>query len=52
LPSNATQRLLNRPVVVGHSWGTLVALALALDHPDAVGGLVLPSGHDKPTLAA
>ena len=38
-----------RPVVVGHSWGTLVALALALDHPDAVGGLVLLSGYYKPT---
>ena len=40
---------LERPVVVGHSWGTLVALALALDHPDAVGGLVLISGYYKPT---
>jgi pimeloyl-ACP methyl ester carboxylesterase len=40
---------LDRPVVVGHSWGTLVALALALDHPDAVGGLVLLSGYYKPT---
>ena len=40
---------LERPVVVGHSWGTLVALALALDHPDAVGGLVLLSGYYKPT---
>ncbi|WP_084689624.1 alpha/beta fold hydrolase [Sphingomonas changbaiensis] len=32
-------------VVVGHSWGTLVALAMALDHPDAVAGLVLLSGY-------
>jgi pimeloyl-ACP methyl ester carboxylesterase len=40
---------LERPVVVGHSWGTLVALALALDDPDAVGGLVLLSGYYKPT---
>ena len=32
-------------VVVGHSWGTLVALAMALDHPEAVGGLVLLSGY-------
>ena len=40
---------LERPVVVGHSWGTLVALAMALDHPDAVGGLVLMSGYYRPT---
>ena len=40
---------LERPVVVGHSWGTMVALALALDDPDAVGGLVLLSGYYKPT---
>jgi pimeloyl-ACP methyl ester carboxylesterase len=41
---------LERPVVVGHSWGALVALALALNHPDAVRGLVLLSGFYKPTL--
>jgi pimeloyl-ACP methyl ester carboxylesterase len=38
-----------RPVVLGHSWGTLVALALALDHPEAVRGLVLLSGYYFPT---
>jgi len=43
---------IERPVVVGHSLGTLVALALALDHPDAVGGLVLLSGYYRPTLRA
>ena len=32
-------------VVLGHSWGTLVALAMALDHPEAVAGLVLLSGY-------
>jgi pimeloyl-ACP methyl ester carboxylesterase len=32
-------------VIVGHSWGTLVALAMALDHPDMVSGLVLMSGY-------
>src|SRR5687768_7438671 len=39
---------LDRPVVVGHSWGTLVALALALDHPEVVRGLVLLSGYYRP----
>lgn len=32
-------------VIVGHSWGTLVALAMALDHPGRVSGLVLLSGY-------
>lgn len=39
----------HRPVVVGHSWGTLVSVALALDHPDEVAGLVLLSGYYYPT---
>ena len=39
-----------RPVVVGHSWGTLVALALALNHPADTAGLVLLSGYYFPTL--
>ena len=34
-----------RAVVVGHSWGTLVALAMALDNPPLVSGLVLLSGY-------
>jgi pimeloyl-ACP methyl ester carboxylesterase len=38
-----------RPIVVGHSWGTLVALALALQHPRRVAGLVLLSGYYYPT---
>jgi|SRR4051812_4720267 pimeloyl-ACP methyl ester carboxylesterase len=38
-----------RPIVVGHSWGTLVALALALDNPDFVRALVLLSGYYFPT---
>ncbi|HEX2338830.1 MAG TPA: alpha/beta hydrolase [Hyphomicrobiaceae bacterium] len=38
-----------RPIVVGHSWGTLVALALALNHPQSTGGLVLASGYYFPT---
>lgn len=36
---------IERAVVVGHSWGTMVALAMALDHPGTVSGLVLLSGY-------
>ena len=36
-------------VVVGHSWGSMVALALALDHPRLVKALVLVSGYYFPT---
>ena len=43
---------LERPVVVGHSWGTLAALALALADPAAVRGLVLVSGYYHPTVRA
>jgi pimeloyl-ACP methyl ester carboxylesterase len=32
-------------VIVGHSWGTLVALAMALHDPIAVSGLLLLSGY-------
>ncbi len=35
-------------VVVGHSWGTLVALAFAERHPAGVSGLVLLSGYYFP----
>lgn len=34
-----------RPVVVGHSWGTIVALALAERHQAEIAGLVLLSGY-------
>jgi pimeloyl-ACP methyl ester carboxylesterase len=39
---------IERPIIVGHSWGTLVALALALDHPSLVSGAVLVSGYYYP----
>jgi pimeloyl-ACP methyl ester carboxylesterase len=38
-----------KAIVVGHSWGTLVALGLALRKPSAVTGLVLLSGYYYPT---
>ena len=38
-----------QPIVLGHSWGTLVALALALEYPDYVRSLVLLSGYYFPT---
>lgn len=41
-----------RPVVVGHSWGTFVALSMAVAHPDDVHGLVLVSGYYFPTARA
>jgi pimeloyl-ACP methyl ester carboxylesterase len=47
----ALQQLgVEQPIVVGHSWGALVALALALDYPAEVRSLVLLSGYYFPTL--
>jgi pimeloyl-ACP methyl ester carboxylesterase len=37
-------------IVLGHSWGTLVALSMALEVPDFVRGLVLLSGYYYPSL--
>ena len=37
-------------LVLGHSWGTLVALAMALHQPDKVRGLLLLSGYYYPSL--
>ena len=39
-----------QPVIVGHSWGALVAAAYAIRHPDALRGLVLMSGYYFPTF--
>jgi HAD superfamily hydrolase (TIGR01509 family) len=42
----------NRPIVVGHSWGTLVALNLALDYPNDIRALALLSGYYFPSARA
>jgi len=39
---------IEQPVVVGHSWGTLVALAMGLEGLQNVAGLVLLSGYYYP----
>jgi pimeloyl-ACP methyl ester carboxylesterase len=40
---------LENPIIVGHSWGALVALALALKRPGTLKGLLLLSGYYFPT---
>lgn len=37
-------------IVLGHSWGTMVALAMGLQQPDVVRGLVLLSGYYYPSV--
>jgi pimeloyl-ACP methyl ester carboxylesterase len=44
------QMRIRRPVLVGHSWGTLVALAMALDDPLETAALVLLSGYYVPSI--
>jgi pimeloyl-ACP methyl ester carboxylesterase len=41
-----------RAIVLGHSWGTLVAVALALKYPQEVQALVLASGYYYPDARA
>lgn len=49
----ALRRLeIDDPIVLGHSWGALVAMALGLNHPHAVRALVLLSGCWFPTPRA
>ncbi len=46
----ATRRMgIERPVVVGHDFGALVALAWALDTPEDIAGIVLLAGYFYPT---
>jgi pimeloyl-ACP methyl ester carboxylesterase len=39
----------SQAVILGHSWGASVAVAMALNHPQMVRGLVLASGYYYPT---
>lgn len=39
----------DNPIVIGHSWGTLVALAMALEFPRYVRALTLVSGYYYPS---
>ena len=51
LLGEALRRLeVERPVVVGHSWGTLVAVAMALRYPRDVAALALLSGYYYPSV--
>jgi pimeloyl-ACP methyl ester carboxylesterase len=45
-------RMLNASpaMIVGHSWGTLVAISMALRDPEGTAGLVLLSGYYYPTF--
>ena len=42
----------SRAIVLGHSWGTRVAISLASKYPDSVRGLVLASGYYYPSMRA
>ena len=51
LLADALARLgVERAIVVGHSWGALIAAAMELEAPDRVRGVVLASGYYFPTL--
>jgi pimeloyl-ACP methyl ester carboxylesterase len=43
---------IEKPLVVGHSFGTMVAVALALNHPAKVSGLALLGGYYYPSARA
>jgi pimeloyl-ACP methyl ester carboxylesterase len=47
-----TQMGVSHPLVFGHSWGALVAVALALKYPRNVQALILASGYYYPTVRA
>lgn len=39
-----------RPIVLGHSWGAIVAIALGLDFQEDISGLVLEGGYFYPVV--
>jgi pimeloyl-ACP methyl ester carboxylesterase len=41
---------IDQAMIMGHSWGTFVALAMALNYPNDVLGLVLASGYYFPSF--
>jgi pimeloyl-ACP methyl ester carboxylesterase len=43
---------LEKPVIVAHSWASMVALEMALQAPQDLGGLVLVSGYYFPSVRA
>jgi pimeloyl-ACP methyl ester carboxylesterase len=43
---------IERPIVVGHSWGAIVTAALAIRHERDLGGIVLLGGYYYPTRRA
>jgi pimeloyl-ACP methyl ester carboxylesterase len=47
-----TQLGIEQAIFVGHSWGTLVALAFARENPEAARGLILISGYYFPSPRA
>lgn len=49
LHSALEQLGVENPIVVGHSWGTLVAISLGLQYPEYPQSLVLLSGYYYPT---
>ncbi|SLN10395.1 2-hydroxy-6-oxononadienedioate/2-hydroxy-6-oxononatrienedioate hydrolase [Roseovarius gaetbuli] len=52
LQQAASQLGAERPIVLGHSYGGAVALAWALNHPEAISGLVMLAGAAKPWESA
>ena len=53
LVKSALERIgVSNTIVLGHSWGASVAVALALKYPGLVRGLVLASGYYYPTARA